>query len=254
MIWSFGPRINGPNLLLSRTNSANTNLPQKRSLFHPDTTLAPYASSILAAFRLITEKGPLAQEPMMGVAFILERFELLDVPWEPEAQCKFQALASANLISLTKTVFEASFLFWSPRLMLAYYKCSIQTNADMLGKVYAALNKRHGKISSEEYIDGTGFFTVNALLPVVESFGFCDDLRGRTAGIAIPQLLFAGFQVLDQDPYWMPVTDEELEEFGATSNIENLALRYLLGIRERKGLFVERKVVLFAEKQRTLKR
>lgn len=34
--------------------------------------------------------------------------------------------------------------------------------------------KRHGRIVSEEMKEGTSFFTVTALLPVVESFGFAD--------------------------------------------------------------------------------
>lgn len=196
----------------------------------------------------------MANEPMMGVGFIIDEITIIDAPTDPEELCQFQTMASANLISLGKTLFEAAFLFWSPRLMLAYYDCSIQTSAEMLGKVYSALNKRHGLIDSEDYHDETGFFTVNAKLPVVESFGFTDELRGRTAGLAIPQLIFSGFQVLGEDPYWLPMTEDELEEHGAINAGDNLAARYLINIRERKGLFTEKKVVQSAEKQRTLKR
>lgn len=46
--------------------------------------------------------------------------------------------------------------------------------ADVLGKVYGVVAKRHGRIVSEEMKEGTSFFTVTALLPVVESFGFAD--------------------------------------------------------------------------------
>jgi ribosome assembly protein 1 len=34
--------------------------------------------------------------------------------------------------------------------------------------------KRRGKIIAEEMKEGTSFFTIRALLPVVESFGFAD--------------------------------------------------------------------------------
>jgi ribosome assembly protein 1 len=34
--------------------------------------------------------------------------------------------------------------------------------------------KRRGRIVAEEMKEGTTFFTVSALLPVVESFGFAD--------------------------------------------------------------------------------
>jgi ribosome assembly protein 1 len=46
--------------------------------------------------------------------------------------------------------------------------------ADVLGKVYGVVAKRRGRIVAEEMKEGTSFFTVKALLPVVESFGFAD--------------------------------------------------------------------------------
>jgi ribosome assembly protein 1 len=192
---------------------------------------------------------------MMGVAFVVETFELIDLPDDEEEKCRTRTQLAAQLISLSRTLFEASFLFWSPRMMLAVYRCAIQTTAEMLGKVYSALGRRHGRVLDEEYHEGTGFFTVNSLLPVAESFGFADDLRGRTAGVAIPQLMFAGFETLPEDPYWIPVTEEELEDYGSHGDgLDNLAMRHLIKIRERKGLFIERRVVQFAEKQRTLKK
>jgi len=76
--------------------------------------------------------------------------------------------------------------------MLAMYSCDIQASskthtiidaiqiltiilpADVLGKVYGTVAKRRGRIVSEEIREGTNFFTVNAMLPVVESFGFAE--------------------------------------------------------------------------------
>jgi len=48
--------------------------------------------------------------------------------------------------------------------------------AEVLGKVYATVAKRRGRIVSEEIKEGTNFFTVNAMLPVVESFGFAEGI------------------------------------------------------------------------------
>jgi translation elongation factor EF-G len=48
------------------------------------------------------------------------------------------------------------------------------SSADVLGKVYGVVAKRRGRIVAEEMKEGTSFFTVKALLPVVESFGFAD--------------------------------------------------------------------------------
>ncbi|KAI5994291.1 elongation factor 2 [Pisolithus marmoratus] len=127
---------------------------------------------------------------------------------------------------------------WSPRLKLAMY------SSDVLGKVYGVIAKRRR----------TTFFTVSALLPVVESFGFADDIRKRTSGAASPQLIFSGYELLDQDPFWVPTTEEELEDLGEKADRSNLAKEYMDAVRERKGMFVDRKIVQFAEKQRTLKR
>lgn len=62
------------------------------------------------------------------------------------------------------------------------------------------------------------------------------------------------FEMLDQDPFWVPTTEEELEDFGEKADKANVAKVYVDKVRKRKGMFVEQKVVEHAEKQRTLKR
>lgn len=161
--------------------------------------------------------------------------------------------------------------------------------ADVLGKVYGVVAKRRGRIVAEEMKEGTSFFSVSALLPVVESFGFADgtwtlflseillmcrsiDIRTRTSGAASPQLIFSGYllifilllfshsysyvsyELLDLDPFWVPTTVEELEDLGEKADRSNIAKGYMDAVRDRKGMFVDRKIVEFAEKQRTLKR
>lgn len=56
------------------------------------------------------------------------------------------------------------------------------------------------------------------------------------------------------DPFWVPSTEEELEDLGTIAERENVAKKYMDSVRERKGMFVERKIVAEAEKQRTLKK
>lgn len=96
------------------------------------------------------------------------------------------------------------------------------------------MTKRRGRITAEEMREGSPFFTVSATLPVIESFGFAEEIRKRTSGAASPQLIFAGFEVLDLDPFWVPQTEEELEDFGELAERENVAKRYMDGIRTRK--------------------
>jgi ribosome assembly protein 1 len=59
--------------------------------------------------------------------------------------------------------------------------------------------------------------------------------------------------MLDEDPFWVPFTEDQLEDLGELADRENVARRYVDRVRRRKGLRVmERKVE--AEKQKTLKR
>lgn len=127
--------------------------------------------------------------------------------------------------------------------------------AEVLGRVYAVLTRRHGRILSEALKEGTPFFTISALLPIASSFGFSDEIRKRTSGAASPQLRFQGFEMLDEDPFWVPSTEEELEDLGELADKENVAKGHMDKVRARKGLMITgRKVVRDAEKQKTLKR
>lgn len=102
--------------------------------------------------------------------------------------------------------------------------------------------------------EGTPFFTILALLPVAESFGFAEEIRKRTSGVAQPQLIFVGFEALDEDPFWVPATEEELEDLGELADRENVAKRYMDAVRSRKGLVVQGRKLIDAEKQKTLKK
>lgn len=62
------------------------------------------------------------------------------------------------------------------------------------------------------------------------------------------------YELLDLDPFWVPTTEEELEDLGEKADRTNIAKAYMDEVRERKGMFVDKKIVEFAEKQRTLKR
>ena len=60
---------------------------------------------------------------------------------------------------------------------------------------------------------GTNLFNINAELPVIESFGFADDIRKKTSGLAFPQLKFSHWGLIEGDPLWVPTTEEEIQEW-----------------------------------------
>ncbi|RKP40315.1 hypothetical protein BJ085DRAFT_18730 [Dimargaris cristalligena] len=230
-------------------------------------TLRDLEESVATGFQLATLNGPLCAEPVVGLCFTLEGCQihsdrLPKANGEKEGSDESATAAwsvlkntlPGQVIMATREACRQSFLSWSPRLMLAMYSVEIQATSEVLGKVYAVIAKRRGRIISEEMKDGTSLFQVQARLPVVESFGFADDIRKRTSGAASPQLLFSGFEILEEDPFWVPTTEEELEDLGEKSDRENLAKKYVDSVRKRKGMFVEKKIVESAEKQRTLKK
>ena len=117
------------------------------------------------------------------------------------------------------------------------------------------MTRRHGRILSEALKEGTPFFTILSLLPVAESFGFSDEIRKRTSGAASPQLIFQGYEILNEDPFWVPFTEDDLEDLGELADKENVAKRYMDSVRKRKGLMVSgKKLVKDAEKQKNMKR
>ncbi len=60
------------------------------------------------------------------------------------------------------------------------------------------------------------------------------EIRKKTSGAAQPQLIFSGWEALDEDPFWVPATAEELEDLGEKADRENIAKRYMDAVRKRK--------------------
>ncbi|XP_018785563.1 PREDICTED: elongation factor-like GTPase 1 [Bactrocera latifrons] len=118
--------------------------------------------------------------------------------------------------------------------------------------MYAVIGRRHGKILSGDSIQGSGNFSVLAILPVIESFNFAQEIRKQTSGLANPQLMFSHWEVINIDPFWVPTTEEEIAHYGEKADSANRAKVYMDSVRRRKGLYVDDKVVEHAEKQRTL--
>ncbi|XP_053733471.1 elongation factor-like GTPase 1 [Synchiropus splendidus] len=288
-IWAFGPRRCGPNILVNNVGSYKR--PSVWQCLcrdeKPETSgLREFDNSITSGFQLATLSGPMCEEPMMGVCLSLEKWDVVhsspsqqrdlsnDEPLEltqelPDSSAQAQIVAvqkgrpepfsvdcygpvSGQLIAAMKEACRLAFQAQPQRLMAAMYTCEIMATADVLGRVYSVLGKREGRVLQEEMKEGTDMFIIKAVLPVAESFGFADEIRKRTSGLASPQLVFSHWEVIGSDPYWVPTTEEEYLHFGEKADSINQALKYINGVRRRKGLYVEEKIVEHAEKQRTL--
>ena len=226
--------------------------------------------SVISGFQMLSSSGPLMQEPLRGVCFSVEKVEvsakiaglgkddmksLVDDAFNFD--CSSQTmLSTGQLISDVRDSLRLSMLGCSLRLVEPIYKCSLQCDQTQLGNLYGVLSRRRGEVVDEDVIEGTSLFILSVCLPIANSFGFAQELLHKTSGSGTaPQLFFSHWSINEVDPFWKPKTTEEQEEHGTDGGAEhNLARTYIDSVRRRKGLVVEQKMVVFAEKQRTLTR
>ncbi|XP_075714196.1 elongation factor-like GTPase 1 isoform X2 [Rhinoderma darwinii] len=250
-IWSFGPRRYGPNILVNRIEGYERpsvwqclDTVPKESKYHS------LDNSIVSGFQLVTLAGPMCEEPLMGVSFIVERLDInksvvlerqdseektgkskeedlhtaaesIDDSVREAAEAKdflqhsqYSAKAqeksskrkgdflhtdcygpfSGQLIATMKETCRYAFQVQPQRLMAAMYTCEIMATAEVLGRMYGVLSKREGRVLLEEMKEGTDMFIIKSVLPVAESFGFADEIRKRTSGLASPQLVFSHWE------------------------------------------------------------
>lgn len=292
-IWSLGPRQVGPNILLVPDSKAsnviysssgqrgvlvrgschvskrlgflkNEDLGELTNHSHmgetSEETESLHAeaeglkSSILAGFQLATAAGPLCEEPMWGLVFLVEPYIFSENP-ETAHHADQSAMLSGQVMTAVKDTCRSAVLQNNPRLVEAMYFCELNTPTQHFGPTFAVLSRRRAKVLKEEMQEGSSLFTVHAYVPVAESFGFSDELRRWTSGSSSALLVLSHWEELSEDPFFVPKTEEELEEFGDGSSVlPNMARKLMNAVRRRKGLPVEEKVVQHATKQRTLAR
>eukprot|EP00873_Tetraselmis_striata_P038957 jgi/Tetstr1/459221/TSEL_000031.t1 len=185
-------------------------------------------AGVAAGFQLATAAGPLRVEVSMG-----------------------------EVLAVAKEAFRRALVEARPRLVEAMYLCEVAASSEALSGVYAVLGRRRARIQSEEIREGSNTFIIRAFVPVEASFGFAAEIRRKSSGAAAPSLMLSHWERLPIDPYFVPVTEEEREEFGEQGQgfaEPNLARKFIDTVRRRKGIIVEEKIVESATKQRTLAR
>jgi len=260
---SFGPKKHGLNLIISPFLKTTQSLLYTPLYTNPAVekyhqtipkeiidyiSLIELHKSIISGFELATLSGPLCEEPMVGSCFLVEAIEYEEVKIESDPYGPF----SGQIMSTVRELCRKAFINAEPRIVEGLYMCTMQVNSDILGKIYSVINKRRGKIVSEELLPETNVFTVRVLIPVVESFGFAEEIRKKGDGITDPQMIFSHWEIINEDPFFVAKTAEQMEEFGNQIQPPNLGKIIVEKVRKRKGLPTESKLILKAEKQRTL--
>lgn len=286
-IWSFGPKYSGCNLLVSGEGSGCKYSQWLRISKHDwmnDVALldfGEYIDSFISGFQLATQSGPLCEEPMMGTCFTVIEWSSMDYSSNLIQSCDSDSLVdklsdcdrcseaesgsasmfkdnfgpmSGQIISTVKECCRKSFQAQPQRLMSPMFSCDIQVTTEVLGRMYAVLGRRNGRILHGDMREGSQTFEIKAFVPVIESLDFVNEIRKQTSGMANPQLIFSHYELIDVDPFWTPNSEEEYALYGEKADTENQARKYVNLVRRRKGLSVQEKIVEHGEKQRTIKR
>ncbi|KAL7545329.1 hypothetical protein ACHAWF_008678 [Thalassiosira exigua] len=221
--------------------------------------------SALAGFQLAMRAGPLCEEPVRGVAVILESVEIA-VANNVNGANGFHVskdITGGMVVAALRSGVRCALLTRPARLVEGHLRLTLHSSLAGLGSLHAVLSRRRGKVVTDEMVDGTDLIQVTATIPQAESFGLAPELMKKSSGdVTAPELVFSHWEVLDEDPFWIPTTDEEREDYGqnlrtgdTSTGLDNNALKYIRNVRDRKGLLVDSsKIVIAAEKQRTLSR
>ena len=251
-----------------------------------------FLNALKTGFELAIKNGPLCEENMYGVIFVLEFVEFKtkkqDKPKEKEKEKekeeeskdkinnlpeekkeeeeKAENKSNSNsksqtgeygpligqIIGSIKDCCRKAYLCAEPRLYEAYYLCIFQINQDLVGKIYSVFGKRRGEIINEIPSEESIKSTIEAIIPVAESFGFVEEIRKKSSGLANnPMLQFYKWKMLNVDPFDI-ASEEDILNYGINVDSKNIAKNYINKIRQRKGLLTNEKLISNADKQRNL--
>ncbi|XP_061397973.1 elongation factor-like GTPase 1 [Musca vetustissima] len=132
-IWSFGPHHCGTNILLNLSDYEHPsiwNVIAKTSEECSDVR-RDYNSSFVNGFQLSTSAGPLCEEPIQGVCFMVLEWS---VDTSDDLNSKAYGPFSGQVLTASKEVCRMAFQNQPQRLVSPMYSCNIVVNAEVLGK------------------------------------------------------------------------------------------------------------------------
>ena len=239
----FGPKRKNANILINNSSYDLGHFCEKFEIKDGNDNNVLISNGIQTGFQLATASGPLCAEPMEGIAFIIDEITVDDESIMGNLQ--------GQAISTFKDICLATFQLSRQRIKEQMYKCEVKSPTECIGKVFQVLDKRRAKVLEETYDENQNLSVIDAILPVSESFGFTKDIVSHTSGAAFCQLNFYKFITMEEDPFWVPTTKDELEEYGEKADIKNIAKIAIDNTRRRKGLLTDEKIVEFVDKQST---
>ncbi|SCM09606.1 elongation factor Tu, putative [Plasmodium chabaudi chabaudi] len=237
-----------------------------------------YLNNLCLGFKLASKYGPIAQEPIRGVIFIIEGLiideKCTETPFEysnlkretleEEEDASGSAdtdideekkINTGNIIGLMKEACLTSMQQSKLRIYEPMLRLNLTCESNVLGKVYNVLLKRRCSILSEEIKDGYFLYFIDAYLPLFNSFKLAEELRSKCSGNVIYDIQFSHWNKLDEDIFLLSdsstiIYDEDFD----TKLADNTATEIVNYIKRSKGLETNEKIIQKPEKQCTLKK
>ncbi|KAH8740545.1 elongation factor-like protein [Cryptosporidium ryanae] len=194
-------------------------------------------NGIILGYEIASTSGPLCEEPIRGVVFTLVEMKLSGITDASDFMVgsdvndnniklimDSDALISNQLTTLCKELCRKSMLQrGNVRIYEIYLNMAIFCEQSVLGKVYSVINKRRGSVYNEELKEGTSTFKIQAYIPIIESLGINQELRGKASGNISFYLSFSHWELLDEDPF--PESNMTMEEF-EDDGLSKIMLQY----------------------------
>ena len=140
---------------------------------------------IVEAFNEVCKRGPIADEPVMGMMV-----RLVDAKLHEDAIHR----GPAQTIPAVRNAIKGAMLRSRTVIMEPMQKTQVSVPNDWLGQVTREITNRRG-IIEDMPADGE-VTTVIGTLPVAETFGFSNDIRAASQGRAIWNSENTGFEIL----------------------------------------------------------
>ena len=135
-IISFGPKYKGPNLLVDKTPDKvfkpfwTTSEGEEVKVDEEESALLLYANSFINGFQMACSSGPLCEEPLMGVTFLVLDWSVMQVQQEHDNY----GPVSGQIMSTVRELCKRAMNVQPRRLKMAMYSCNIQVPSEALGK------------------------------------------------------------------------------------------------------------------------
>jgi elongation factor 2 len=190
-IFAFGPTDRDANVIIDATVGIDTR-EIKDSVVAAFTQYVPTSYDTLWLTLSSTAlEGPIAGEQFRGI-----RLQITDLKLHADAIHR----GMGQMFEPVRRSICGAILYAKPALVEPFYLVDIQVHESAVGAVYSLLTKKRGIVINEEQREGTPLKILQAYLPVMESFGFNEELRGATHGQAFPQMVFDHWENLLGNP------------------------------------------------------